>query len=87
MQRLSLEDAQRLVRASGSKIRVKTVRVNQYVWKCPDRHCPKSRLEGAIKGTVINWVILNAGLHLQGAQKRKARARLEAESRKTLMTV
>jgi len=35
---------------AAAKIRVKTVRVNQYVWKCPDRHCPKSRLEGAIKG-------------------------------------
>lgn len=85
MQRLTLEEAQRIVQESGSKIRVKTVRATQYVWKCPDRGCPKSKLEGAIKGTVVNWVVLNAALHLQGAKKRKAKAKLVAQANKMLV--
>ena len=86
MQRLTLEDAQRLVQQSGTKIRVKLVKTNLYVWKCPDRRCPKGKLEGAIKGTVINWVILNAGLHLQAAQKRREKEKLAARGRAMLIS-
>ncbi len=59
------------MKASGTKIRVREVRANQYVWKCKDPRCPKSKLDGAIKGTVYNWVLLLAAQHLQGAANRK----------------
>lgn len=73
MERISLEAAQALVKAAGVKIHVKAVLHNEYRWKCPNARCPKSTLDGAIRGTVYNWVVLLAGQHLQGEQRKKAK--------------
>ncbi len=82
---MSLEDAQALVKKAGVKIQVKAVLRNEYRWKCPNRFCPKSKLEGAIRGTVYNWVVLLAGQHLQGEQRKAEKRRLQKEREQLLV--
>ncbi len=85
MERLSLEDAQALVKKSGGKIHVREVRVPEYRWKCPNPRCPKSKLDTAIRGTVYNWVVLLAGQHLQGEQRKTEKRRQQLEREKLLL--
>ncbi len=81
MPRLSLEESRVLVKASGTRIRMKPVSTYEYVWRCKFPRCPKSKLSGAIKGSVSNWVLLLAAQHLQGHETRK---RLQAATKKML---
>ena len=85
MARLSLEEARALVSKSGVKLHVKTLQTIEYVWKCPNPRCPKSKLDGAIRGTVQNWVILLAGQHLQGEQRKAAKRELQKEREQLLV--
>jgi hypothetical protein len=73
MPRLSLEESRVLVKGSGTRIRMKPVKAYEYVWRCKFPRCPKSKLSGAIRGTVSNWVLLLAAQHLQGHETRKAK--------------
>ncbi len=73
MPRMSLEESLVLVKASGTRIRMKPVKRYEYVWRCKFPRCPKSKLNGAIRGTVYNWVVTLAAAHLQGHNTRKAK--------------
>lgn len=83
MANISLEAAQAKVKESGTKIRLRMVRTPEYVWKCKNPRCPKSKTDGAIRGTVYNWVVYLAASHLAG----EARKREKTEKRKALEKV
>ena len=85
MATLLLPQAQALVKESRTKIRVRSIRVNEYVWKCPNPRCPKSKMDGAIKGTVYNWVVTLAALHLQGERRKKEKAKAQKDLEQQLL--
>jgi hypothetical protein len=82
---ISLEEAQRILKERGVKVRTRTVKSLQFYIKCPDPQCPHHTVDGAFKGTVINWVVLNAGAHLKGAAARKQKAKQLKEQKELLM--
>jgi hypothetical protein len=73
------------VTKSGVKLHVKTLHTIEFVWKCPNPRCPKSKLDGAIRGTVQNWVILLAGQHLKGEAARTEKRRIQKEREQLLV--
>ena len=85
MARLSLEEARVLVEKSGVKLQVKTLQTIEFVWKCPNPRCPKSKMDGAIRGSNQNWVILLAGQHLQGEQRKEAKRQVQKEREQLLV--
>ena len=69
---LTVEEAQLLIRQSGTKIRARQVRATEYLWRCPDKRCPKHTLAGAIRGFTVNWVVVNAASHLKARDSKAA---------------
>jgi hypothetical protein len=82
---ITLEEAQSVLRNAGVKVRSRMVSMVQYYVKCPDQQCKHHTIEGSFKGTVINWVILNAGAHLRGTAARKEKAKRLKEQKELLM--
>lgn len=73
-----------MVKESGAKIRVRSVKSIEYVWTCSNKQCPKSKADGAIRGTVLNWVVMLAASHILGAARRKEKETKRKELVKVL---
>ncbi len=82
---ITIEEAQTILRENGVKVHTREVKTLQYYIKCPDQQCSHHTIEGAFKGSVLNWVILNAGAHLRGTAQRKKKAKQLNEQKALLM--
>lgn len=81
---MKLEEAQQILKHAGIRVRVKLIRTNLYVIKCPDKQCPHHKLSGAFKDVQLNKVILNAARHFKSAAARKDLAKRVKERQKLL---